>query len=158
MMIPDKIYSGGYATNPLESVASFLEHSEKTARTVSLTQAQLSINGVPLQSDPTDDPDQLVMAKFKNLYEVLGQQGKATCCGLSLKEFNMGYFWAAWDLTKSARAANAATRQPVKPGHLRLELKWDHPLPFAINVFCMAEYHSKISVDKNRNVVYNFLA
>ena len=157
-MIPQYLYEGGISFNPFESSPYIMDGAGARARAIRLSELTLSVNGVPLKHAPSDDPDQLVVSQYRQMFQSLGQLDSNNTCGISLKEYRMGYFILVWDITASLRAADVEVRQPTKSGHLRLELKWDAPLPYAMNLFSIAEYHSAVAVDKSRNVAYNYIA
>ncbi len=151
--IASHIFDGGYATNPLECSHLF----DSAGSRVRMTKACLSINGISLEQDPTNDPDQFVLAAFKMLYKNLGQLLKTKSCSIDLNTFKSGAFFLLWDLTASGRASETRARQPPKEGALRLEVEFDKVLLHSVDLFIMSIFHSSAAIDKNRNVSFNFV-
>ena len=154
MPIASKIYDGGYGTNPLESASEF---KKEDGSLVKMIKATLSLNGISLEQDPATNPDQFNMTAFKMLYKNLGQLLKEGGCAIELDLFKGGCFFLLWDLTASGRAYETRARQPPKDGALRLEVEFDKVLPYAVDLFVMSIFHSSASIDKNRNVTFNFV-
>ncbi len=123
-----------------------------------MSQAKMTVNGVSVSAEDPDGYERLLIARFRQLYAVMGQLDRKNSCGLNFHDFQMGYTWMAFDLTKSGRAANSITRQPVREGHTRLDIKFSTSLPLALNVFSMAQFHAFSSISHNRTVTYNFVS
>ncbi len=152
--ISSKIYDGGYGTNPFECCSEF---KKADGSKVHMTKATLSLNGISLEQDPAADPDQFVMAAYKMLYKNLGQLMRPVGCAIELAMFKGGSFFLLWDLTASGRAAETGARHPPKDGALRLEVEFDNVLPYAVDLWVLSIFHSSASIDKNRNVTFNFV-
>ena len=156
MLIPEDLWSGGYKTNPLEFV-NRVEDSH--GRQIRVQRASLTCNGAPLINHPSGSPEQLLYAAFRAMYNNLGQLGRGQpSCGIHWDLFRNGATVWAYDITRTGRASNNKVRQPVMQGLLRYELSFTQPLPKALNLFCISEHHASFTVDKNRNIVYNFNA
>ncbi len=156
LMIPSYIWNANTKTNPYEAMLQFKDAHK---RDIKLTRASLSINSVPLEVDTAGNHNQLVMQLFFQMYKHLGQDGARTDAGISLDAFKNGYGFLLYDLTAAGRAtAGTEAVQPSKSGHLRLDLAFDLPLPYAVNLFVFSEYNASCTITKSRSVTYNYLA
>jgi hypothetical protein len=66
-----------------------------------------------------------------------------------------GYFKLIFDLTLDRGASEDHTSHPVK-GNIRIELKFNKPLPEAITCLLYIEYDNTVLVDFSRNVTTDF--
>ncbi len=155
-LIPSYIWSNNAKTNPFEMVFSVRDSYK---RKIKLTRVCLSINSVPVEVEAAGNHDQLVMMLFHQMYRALGMDRAHTDAGISLDAYKNGTGIMLFDLTAAGRAtAGTEAVQPSKSGHLRLDLSFDQPLPFAMNLFVLSEYNSSVTINKSRAVTYNYLA
>ncbi len=97
--IANKIYEGGYGTNPLVCRPSFT-YSDGSSTCMDTT--TLSVNGTALEQDPVSTPEQLVLVGYKMLHKNLGQLLKAYSCSLEYDVYKKGCFFLLW-ISWSAR-------------------------------------------------------
>ncbi len=156
VLVSSNSWDSGYKTNPL-----CFEHTIKnvSGNDAELTRAMLTINGQPLNQDAMGTGRKMRMTAFRAMYKALGSLDKRDDCCISWPNFEGGYFLLFWDMTASGRAASGPmAKQPPRQGHVRLELNFSNPLPMSVYLFIFAEYDASVTVDKNRNVKYSFVA
>lgn len=150
--LPEKTFEGDYSKSPFAFRTTFGK--------ASLTRLNLTIDGIAVEQDSPTGNQSVKMAHYYQLHSHLGclfsqNQGPA----ISYTKFFSDGFVAMYDLTKSNRAwASTGGRQTVKSGHLKLEIAFSTNLTEPLLVFAMSEYHSSFSINKNRTVVFNFVA
>ncbi len=155
LLIREDYWKGGYGANPLDSSLEV----KKGTDTACLSSVALSVNGVPLDTDPADTPQQLMTRGYKNLLLHLGRLlAPGSGCSLTMEDFGYGHTMLCYDLTADARAAMEGVRHPPKEGTLRLHVQFDEVLPVPVNLFILGEMHAGCIVDKNRSVTFQFNA
>ena len=124
-----------------------------------LTSMRLLLNNESLENvDMSEDSSRLALRQFLLLYESLGYNNSETACEIDLKSFPEGFFLVLYDLTASKRAAlSGPVRQEARQGALKLQLHFSKALPQTSYLLVLGEYHTKVVIDKNRNVSYRFL-
>ncbi len=152
LMVPSKYWEPNYEANPFELMCKF---EDSQGADIRLTRSILTINGTPLEQDPANSHDQLVLRAYRALYKNLGWSED---CFISYTNFVNGFFMQLYDLTQSGRAYDSGARQPVKQGNLRLELDFEEPLPYAITLVVLAEMNASVEINKNRGITYNYVA
>lgn len=125
-----------------------------------LDNLRLTINNESLDlCSQASSQDELAKHHYFSLQEAYGATVLRDSVAVDLKDFLDGKYFIAYDLTKSRRAALSVpnVRQAVRQGHLKLEGHFSQQLPCNAYLYVISEYHSAVSVDKNRNVIYHFL-
>lgn len=104
-------------------------------------------------------PDDLAKHHFLALQETYGAGVLPGCVAVDYEDFQDGKYFMAYDLTKGKQAclSGVNVRQPTKPGNLKLQMQFSKELPSNAYLYVIAEYHSSVTVDKNRNITYKFL-
>ena len=104
-------------------------------------------------------PDDLAKHHFLALQEAYGAGVLPGCVAVDYEDFQDGKYMMAYDLTKGKQASLSGVnvRQPAKPGNLKLQMQFSKELPCNAYLYVIAEYHSAVTVDKNRNITYKFL-
>lgn len=123
-----------------------------------LTGVKLSLNNESLEpSEGGNSADELSRRKCMEFYQNQGMMDAESPVRISPENFADGRFVMLYDLTRSKRAALAGPiRQEAKQGNLKLELTFDKSLPTNSFLMVMSEFHSAVTVDKNRNVMYQY--
>ena len=159
---PESWWEGGLAKYPLQSTSLFSDDGgdEGDPQTMCrMTSISLTINSLMIDPIKTKNHQQLVMSGYDHLIKNLGLE---SCYDRALSFNYMQYarqnFYILFDLTQPARAHDPSVRYATREGQLRLEMEFSRTLPVTVNAFVLAEYNASVQIDKNRNVVYNFLA
>lgn len=147
----EKTFEGDYGKSPLAFRSKFGK--------ASLTSFSLSMDGIDLEQNSPSGSQQLKMAHYYQLHSHLGAlftQNEGPAISYS-KYFSDGYI-IMYDLTKSNRSWSSGARQPVKSGHLKLQMSFSDNLKEPVLIFAVSEYHSNFSINKNRVVKFNFVS
>lgn len=72
--------------------------------------------------------------------------------GLTYDEFGGGYTIYAFDLTPD-KSVTESRKHSLPLSNLRLELKFDDPLPSTINVILHATFDSHVEITKLRDII-----
>lgn len=74
---------------------------------------------------------------------------------ISLEDYPNGYCLAAFDLTP-----DLSSHEPhwniIRSGSLRLEIRFEKPLPETITAIIFSEFDNIIEIDKNRNIILDY--
>ena len=152
LFIPEKTFEGTYKTSPFAFRSIF--------GTSELNKITLTVDGISVEQNDPVGAQEMKMAAYYQLHKHLGclfaqNMGPA----ISYERFFSDGFIKMFDLTKSGRAwASQASRQPVKNGHLKLELGFTSNITEPLLVFAVSEFHSSFTINKNKVVKYNFVA
>lgn len=124
-----------------------------------LTSVRMTLNNETLESSENiQEPQHLVMRKLAEFYENMGLDSTPYSVAMNAEEYANGKFVMVYDLTAAKMASvGGSVRQEARAGNLKCELQFDKETPNESYLFVMSEFHSKIIVDKNRNVVYRYL-
>lgn len=158
-LMPESRMTSNYGPSCLRMCA-YIGPEEKSQRCY-LQSIRLTMNNQSLESSDTATSSRdLYVRKLKEFYENLGCDDTDFAPRISLTDYIAGKFIMIYDLTKAKRASVSApnVRSDVKEGNLKLEMTFTKPLVENAFLCVMSEYHSKVIVDKNRNVTYRYLA
>lgn len=106
-------------------------------------------------AETTAGADSLARKKMFDLYTAMGRSNDTFAPLITLEQFRANKFIMLYDMTKSKRAAFLSeVRQMPAEGPLTFHLAFDKELPCPAYLYTMAEHHSEVKIDKNRNVTY----
>ena len=103
--------------------------------------------------EPNFDANHFIAA-YANLFAGTGKLMKDEGTDIRREDFSGGYALYAFDLT--ADLAEEGHFNLLKPGNVRLDLKFGTALPNTINVIAYAEFESVVEIDKSRNVIIDY--
>lgn len=134
------------------------ENRDDVTKRAYLTHVKMSLNNESLEpSEGGNTADELMRRKCMEFYQNQGMMDAESPVRISPASYADGKFVMLYDLTKSKRAALAGPlRQEAKQGNLKLEMTFSKELPTNAFLMVMSEFHSSVTVDKNRNVVYQY--
>ena len=165
MLIPDYKINGLNGFNPFEFSNRIRSEADTTSGTPTndsyLQSMRLTINNESLESFESATVYDTAFRKYMETNDVLGfTRTSDSSISFRPNDFFSAKFVMAYDLTasKCSSAYGANMRGSSKDGALKLEMRFSKELPCSVWLLCLSEYHSSITIDKNRNVVYNYFS
>lgn len=165
-LIPDWLLDQSYGLSPfrctgrvMEQYDTLADKAEKEKTAAYLTNVRMTVNNQSLESTASYvNHEDLLTAKFMELLICLGLDRSEYGIPLEISEYAHGKCMMAYDLTRPKRAAlSGGTRLDVKTGTLKLDLNFSAILPCNSYLLVLSEFHSKVSITKNRTVYYTFI-
>lgn len=153
LMMPEEQWTGSYKTNPLESKAKY-------GTRYAVQDIFFSCNSMPIR--PLGDLsvghkcDQFLRAAYLQMQMCLAGN-RPYGVDLSYEEFINGSFYFSADFTKPRRAHDNQVLHQTQHGSLRLDIRFENAISCVVNVFLLAEFPSRVSIHKDRRVVYHFV-
>ena len=126
----------------------------------SLIDMKLYINSELLESYDTNTRADTLKRKYLELNNSLGNTRLSdSSVSFGIPDYANLKFVVGYDLTVSKNAAllGPDVRGVNKDGAMKLDLKFDKPIPAKVWLLVFSEYHSKVEIDKNRNVSYFYI-
>lgn len=157
-LIPEAALSRAFGTSALR-MCNYVGETVKTR--AYLKSMRMTLNNESLESsEVAGDAVALDVRKLFEFYENMGMWDSDTATRIGKDEYAQGKYVVVYDLTKAKRAAlsRGVIKPEAKDGALKLDLIFNKELPENAFLFVISEFHSKVVVDKNRNVTYRYLA
>ena len=142
--VDDDAYNGNYHKNPFN-----FKHYD--INFVALNVHGRQIPGKPLQPNFEED---VYVRSYQSLFTALNKFGQDEGNQISWYDYPNGYTLFAFNLTPDLDGEDHFT--PVRSGPLRLEIQFAKPLPETINVIILAEFENTISINKSRNILFDY--
>ena len=156
--VAEKWWEGGVEHYPLQS-RSYFDDPDDAASVSHLTRANLTVNSERVDPIISKNKNQMVIGAYHHLIKNVGtEQQFGRALPITLDQFEERQFYLMYDMTQPTRGFDPSVRYATKEGHARLELDFDRPLKRTVNLFVMSEYNALVTIDKNRLVLYNYLA
>ena len=139
-------YNGSYTTNPF----NFL-HCNINFLRVSVNGD--SVNGHPIQLKFSGDKDYEFTESYLNLFQGTGKFQKDFGNNIQLVEYNNGYSIFVVDIDGTHSMNQSHSLMPDTRGILRVEAKFDTPLPESINIIAYGEFQTVFEINRARNIL-----
>ena len=110
------------------------------------------IPGKPLQ--PNFEKNKFVRC-YHSLFSALNKAGQDEGNYISRKEYPEGYTLFAFDLTPDLEVEGHFNTP--RAGPMRLALRFARPLPQTINVIVLGEFENTIEIDRDRNILFDYM-
>ena len=150
----------GYNSYVFSSVMKKADATADDENNASLTDMKLYVNSELLESYDTNTAADTLKRKYLELNNALGNTRLSdTSVSFGIPDYANLKFIVGYDLTASKNAALLGTdvRGVNKDGAMKLDIKFDKPIPVKVWLLVFSEYHSKVEIDKNRNVSYFYI-
>jgi len=118
----------------------------------------LSVNGKQYPNEGLSmgmDHEKTSVMGYRTLFEGCGIHHSNTGHQITHNMFVNGYFMLLFDLTPEQGASEAHTSHPEQ-GNIRVELKFDKPLPEAITCLLYLEFDNTVLINSARNVTNDY--
>lgn len=144
-MVDNDAYTGTRKKNPFN-----FKHNK-------IESVSLYVNGVltPNESIKTDFNSDQYSRAYASLFSATGILHTIQGNMISKDMFKNGYFMLAYDLTADM-SGNSNCGSLTNNGNLRLEARFDAPIPTTISCLIFLEYDATLEIDKNRNIITDF--
>ncbi|KAG8235182.1 hypothetical protein J437_LFUL015488 [Ladona fulva] len=125
----------------------------------SMTHLSLYIDGQqipskPLQTDFTND--KLHVMAYHTLFSGTGIHFLNEGNDISREEYPHGYCLTAFDLTPDLSSNSHSHWNLMRQGSLRLDVRFEQPLPETLTCVIYAEFDNIIEIDRHRNILVDF--
>lgn len=144
-MVDSAAFNGQLNRNPFN-----FEHFDYNYLSVYLDSIQ-----IPSKPLTPDFANNQYTRSYYTLFEGSGVYFADTGNAISLNEYANGFCLAAFDLTPDL-SCNEPHWNIIKSGALRVEIRFEKPLPKTITLIIFAEFDNIIEVDKNRNIIIDY--
>jgi hypothetical protein len=104
---------------------------------------------------PNYEENNFIRSYF-TLFTGLGTEFQDTGLGIARNDYKNGYALYVFDLTQDQAADRPCHVNLLRNGVVRLEIKFNKPLPWAVNIIAYAEFEALLEIDKTRNVIVDF--
>jgi hypothetical protein len=141
-MIRNVDFLGQANTNPFN-----FRHYDLNSFAMFVTGKQIPPEGLSLDMSH----EKTAIMGYRTLFEGSGIHHSNSGLLITPEMYIKGYFMLVFDLTPDLAASEGHTSDPVS-GHIRLELKFDKPLPEPLVVLMYSEFDNSVLVDALRNV------
>ena len=141
-MVKNADFIGSLDTNPFNF------------RHYDLSHFTLFYNGRPIPSEglPMNmGHEKTSVLAYNTLFEGSGIRHSNAGLQVTHDMFKAGYFMLLFDLTPDRAASEGHVSLPTQ-GNIRLELKFDKPLPDAVTCLLYLEYENSVRIDQLRSV------
>ena len=162
-IVNDSRFSGKDGKNPYfftPSVEYTGDDATKKNTGATLQTIRLCINNESQEAVDTSSYISTLFRKFKELNDALGYtRNSPDSVSFTPREYEVGKFVMGYDLTagKNAALLGPDIRGRPREGAITLQMSFDKPLPEEAWLVVMADYHSGVTIDKNRSVLYKYL-
>lgn len=150
--VDNKAFNGNRAFNPFN-----FQH-------FNINYLSLYIDGVQIPSKPLQPrftaPNVLDVDAYHTLFSGTGIHFMNEGNGIDRESYHKGFFLTAFDLTPDLSAHCASHWNLVRSGSVRIEVRFDQPLPLTTTVNCIvyAEFDNVLEIDSNRQIISDFSA
>ena len=145
-MVDNDTFNGVYNKNPY----NFKHYDLSSLRLYLDGQASHSIK--PIEMNVAEHQ---YISGYLSLFSGLGKLNRDEGNEITRDDYVAGYTLFAFDL--SPDLSEDKYFQLSMDGTLRLDLKFANPLPNTINIVMYAEFESIIEIDRNRNVLFDYV-
>lgn len=143
--VPSKAFNGDIKLNPFN-------FTHFNYNFLSLYMDSVQIPSKPLTPNYTKN---LYTRAYHTLFSGSGIHFSDHGNSISLEEYPNGYCLAVFDLTPDL-SSHEAHWNIIRSGSLRLEIRFEKPLPETITAIIFSEFDNIIEIDKNRNIILDY--
>ena len=152
MLVPEGRWAGDMSLNPFKSMC--LRGNGYAVKDMYFTVDSIPL--MPLSGSFDDDSYDFLRRAYLQLQTTFTGPGKHAMA-LTFREFANGAFMYLADFTRDGRTFDHRTWHRVKQGTLRLDIKFQQPPAEYLSVFIFNEYPTRVSIHKDRSVVYHYV-
>lgn len=142
-MVDNDAYTGLKNKNPFN-----FKHNK-------ITSSSLYVNGIPTPSESIltrfSDSEEYARA-YASIFSATGLLHSSQGNLVTKNMYSHGYFMIAYDLTPDL-ASHDSCSSLLDRGNIRLELRFEAPLPNTTTCLIYLEYDATLEIDKDRNII-----
>jgi len=142
--VDNDAFNGSYTKNPFN-----FKHMNLSQLKVYLDGQQQTVK--PLE---VNFANQLFITAYASLFMGTGKWMRDEGNHISREDFGGGYALYAFDLTPDL--AEGGHFNLIKPGNVRVDLKFAQALTSTINVIAFAEFENILEIDRSRNIIFDY--
>ena len=143
-LVSNSAFNGAFAENPYNF------------KNYDLTQLKVTLDGQQSQIRPieTNFATHQYVNAYMSLFSGLNKQGRDEGTDIERTDYPSGYTLYALNLTPDL--GETSHFQLTREGSLRIDLRFNTPLPVTVNVVVYCEFENVLEVDRNRSVLFDF--
>jgi hypothetical protein len=148
VFVSEDSFQGKFNKNPYNFKRSF-----GTTNDILIKKVSLSLNSYDIDGLVTED----VELAYLRMFLFSDMRATGTTNGLSLDEFQGGYFFAFFDLSTSLSSSSVFQNPVTRQGQLRVSVSFSKSTTDNSVCLVYSEYPSVIKISENRKIETNYI-